>query len=304
MKEELRGIYGILVTPFNEKSEIDDDSLRREVAFCIQSKAHGMVWPVSSSEFQALSYDERIHGAELIAEELARMPEPERPGFVVGTAGVNTRDAVSLTQHAESIGADGVVAMPPFASNTLVHQIPEYYYRIAEATKLPVVIQNQTGPFGNVSSVEMIVGMAKNMPNISYVKEESGICTHMISALNEAGGDALKGVFGGSGGYHLVQEMIRGSCGMMSSCHLVDVQVKVWDLYHQGDMDGARAALLEIVPIQVLWLQLGMQVPKQVLQSRGIIRTTIVRSGKAVADDTDSKEVEAWLSRLKPMLNV
>ena len=303
MSTQLRGIFGILVTPFDESGEVDEDSLRSEVRFCAEGGVHGMVWPVSSSEFQMLSYDERKRGAEVIVDELKKRPEAHRPRFVVGTAGVNARDAADLSRHAESIGADAVVAMPPFAAHIPPGRIPSYYRQIAEATSLPIVVQNQGGPMGNAMSADLIVQMAKEMPKIQYVKEESGICTHMISALLEAGSGVLKGVFGGSGGNYLVQEMERGSCGMMSACHVVDVQVKVWDLFHQGDVQGARNLLMQTLPVQILWHQLGMRIPKEVLRVRGVIKHAFTRRGDNV-DEIDLSELNAWLKQLKPLFTV
>ena len=303
MPDQLRGIFGILVTPFDKGGEVDEDSLRSEVRFCADAGAHGLVWPVSSSEFQMLSYDERRHGAEVIADEVKKFSGTRRPRLVIGTAGVNAGDAAELSRHAEGIGADAVVAMPPFASRIPIREVPSYYRRIAEATSVPIVVQNQSGPLGNVMSADLIVRMAREMPGIQYVKEESGICTHMISALLQAGSGVLKGVFGGSGGYYLVQEMLRGSCGMMSACHLVDLQVKVWDFFHRGDVDAAREVLLRTLPVQILWLQLGMRIPKEVLRARGVIKHAFTRRGDNV-DETDLRELDAWLRRLKPSFTV
>ncbi|MDP3062222.1 MAG: dihydrodipicolinate synthase family protein [Chloroflexota bacterium] len=304
MPTQIRGIYGIMVTPFDETGELDEESLRSEVRFCARAGSHGLVWPVSSSEFQMLSHDERKRGAEAIMSELKRLPEAKRPRLVVGTAGVNARDAADLSAHAEKIGADAVIAMPPFATaNMPKGEIPAYYRRIAQATTLPIVVQNQGGPTGNVMSVELIVQMAKEIPGIQYVKEESGICTHMISGLLAKGAGVLTGVFGGSGGYYLVQEMERGSCGMMSSCHLVDLQVVVWDLFHKGDVEGARKVLMQTLPVQILWLQLGLRIPKEVLKLRGVIKHAGTRRGDNV-DEVDLKELKFWLEYLKPQLTV
>ncbi|MFC1935766.1 dihydrodipicolinate synthase family protein [Chloroflexota bacterium] len=302
MSEQLRGIYPIMVTPFDEKGEVDEESLRSQVRFCARAGSHGVVWPVSSSEFQMLSLDERMYGAEAIADELEKLPQENRPRFVCGTAGVNVRDAASLSRHAEQVGADGVVAMPPFTTvNMPKGEIPGYYRSIARATSLPIVVQNQGGPVSNVMSAALIVEMAREIPSIQYVKEESGIATHMISALLKEGAEVLKGVFGGSGGNYLVQEMERGSCGMMSSCHLVDLQVKVWDLFQKGDVGGARDVLLKTLPVQILWHQLGTRIPKEVLKQRGIIKHASTRRGDNV-DEHDLKEVRFWLDKLKPIL--
>ena len=303
MSNEFRGIFPILVTPFDEGDEIDEESLRSEVRFCAQGGAHGLVWPVSSSEFQVLSYDERRYGAEVIIDELRKLPEARRPRLVVGTAGVNARDAVELSRHAEEIGADGVVAMPPFATHLPPAHIPSYYRRIAEATSLPIVVQNQAGLTGNAMSADLIVQMAREVSTIQYVKEESGICTHMISELLKAGTGVLKGVFGGSGAKSMVQEMERGSCGSMTACHLSDIQVKVWDFFQQGDAKGARSMLTQMLPVQNLWRQLGISVPKEVLKARGVIKHAFTRRGDN-ADEIDLKELKVWLEQMKPLFTI
>ncbi|MDP2947972.1 MAG: dihydrodipicolinate synthase family protein [Chloroflexota bacterium] len=305
MAEQLRGIFGILVTPFDKSGEMDVEGLQAQVRFCSQGGAHGIVWPVSSSEFQALSYDERKRGAEAIADEMAKLPASRRLKFVAGTAGLNARDTADLSRHAQSVGADGVVAMPPFAVHVPMSTVPDYYRCIASATTLPLVVQNQSGPMQNAMSAELIVRMAREMPSIQYVKEESGVCTHMITALQRTDREskALKGVFGGSGGYYLVQEMERGSCGMMSACHVVDAQVKVWDLFEKGDVQGARQALTQTMPLQLLWHLLGIRVPKEVLRVRGVIKNAATRKGDAM-DDYDMKEMMACLGQLEPILTV
>ncbi|MGQ9556260.1 MAG: dihydrodipicolinate synthase family protein, partial [Anaerolineae bacterium] len=59
MSKQMRGIFAILCTPFNEDESLDEDSLRREVNFVVEAGAHGIVAPVMASEFQTLSDSER-----------------------------------------------------------------------------------------------------------------------------------------------------------------------------------------------------------------------------------------------------
>lgn len=303
MSDELRGIYPIMVTPFNEKDEIDEESLRSEVRFLAQGEAPGIVWPVSSSEFQKLSLDERKYGVEAIVDELKKISEANRPRFVVGTAGINAKDSIDLGRHAESAGADGVIAMPPFATHVPAAEIPGYYKRVAQATSLPFAIQNQDGLLGNAMPASIIVQLASEVHNIQYVKEESGICTHMISAELKTGSNVLKGVFGGSGGRYLIQEMERGACGSMSACHFGDIQVKVWNLYHQGDKKGAYNMLMYILPLQTLWHQIGIVVSKEILKARGVIKHSFTRMGSKM-DEYDLKDLNEWLKQMEPVFTI
>ena len=59
MSEPFRGIFTIPTTPFDDKGEIDTESFRRVVDFCIDCGAHGLVYPVNASEFSTLTDEER-----------------------------------------------------------------------------------------------------------------------------------------------------------------------------------------------------------------------------------------------------
>ena len=43
MSQPWRGIFVIVVTPFTETYELDEASLRKQVRFCIEAGAHGLV---------------------------------------------------------------------------------------------------------------------------------------------------------------------------------------------------------------------------------------------------------------------
>jgi dihydrodipicolinate synthase/N-acetylneuraminate lyase len=45
MTQPWRGIFVIVVTPFTENYELDEASLRKEIRFCIEAGAHGLVGP-------------------------------------------------------------------------------------------------------------------------------------------------------------------------------------------------------------------------------------------------------------------
>jgi len=57
MGTQWRGIFPIVVTPFTQTYELDEDGLRRVVRFCIEAGARGLVGPANASEFSTLSDD-------------------------------------------------------------------------------------------------------------------------------------------------------------------------------------------------------------------------------------------------------
>ena len=130
-----RGIFTIPCTPFSASGELDEQSLRREVRFCLDCGAHGLVAPVNASEFTSLSDAERCRVVEIVAEENAgRVP------FVAGASGVSAQVAVYFARHARNAGAAGLIAMPPYVKKAGAAEIFDYYERLSDAAELPIII--------------------------------------------------------------------------------------------------------------------------------------------------------------------
>ncbi|MCL4371162.1 MAG: dihydrodipicolinate synthase family protein [Chloroflexi bacterium] len=298
MSEAWRGIFTILLTPFDENGALDEESLAREVDFVIAAGCHGIVTPVNTSEFALLADEERRRLAEVVVSQAkGRVP------VVIGVAASNAITAAALARHAKETGANGVIAMPPYVVRLGPTMVEQYYTRIAEAAGgLPVVIQNVGGSAESVGaplSPEDIVRLAEKVPAVRYVKEETTPCTHRITALLKVAGNRLSGVFGGTGGRYLIDELQRGSCGLMSACHLVDAQVKVFNLLSQGKEEEARAIWLRQLPVQNMWSLLGLGVPKEVLRRRGVLKTTVCRRPTAPLDNYDHAELDKALAMVR-----
>src|SRR5688500_20166563 len=65
-----RGIFTSPVTPFKDDTELDLDSMRSELDFCVESGAHGTVHPVMASEFFVLTDEERLSMMPLVVKQV------------------------------------------------------------------------------------------------------------------------------------------------------------------------------------------------------------------------------------------
>src|SRR5690242_20675928 len=109
-----RGIFTIPVTPFRDDTELDLDSLRTEIGFCVEAGAHGIVHPVMASEFFNLTDEERLTLMPLVVKETERAASGSAvPPVVIGVAAPSTQGATRLAAAARDAGADAVIAMPP-----------------------------------------------------------------------------------------------------------------------------------------------------------------------------------------------
>ena len=163
-----RGIFVIVVTPFTSSYELDEESLRREVRFCLEAGAHGLVGPANASEFSTLSDDERKRWLEIVISETGR----QVPMVAATTAG-HALPAVALSQWAQQAGADGIMAMPPPILHPDAEGCYAYYAALSQALEIPICIQNYAGPGGTDMNAQLLARMCRELPQVQYLKEET-----------------------------------------------------------------------------------------------------------------------------------
>lgn len=296
---DFRGVYTIPCTPFTESGELDEASLRRQVRFCLDCGAHGLVAPVNAGEFYTLSDAERMRVVELVAEENAgQVP------FVVGCSGASAHHSAMLARQAAASGAEAIMAMPPVIRKAAGEEIFDYYRAVAAAVELPVIIQDFIAPLGTPMPVDLMVRMVREIPNVQFLKEETATGPHALTRLIEQCGEHVKGIMGGQGGRHLFNEYARGACGTMPACHLTDLQVDVWNLLDGGDETEARRLFDRMLPMLNFEAMYQVNAYKEVLRRRGVIATSVCRGGPAPLDAFDHRELDVILADLEPHFRI
>lgn len=298
MNQSWRGIFTIPSTPFQENGEIDIPGFRRVVDFCIDCGAHGLVYPVNASEFTSLSDAERMQLSEVIVEQNAgRLP------VIIGVAGITQEVAAKFAQHAHDIGADGVIAMPPYIRRGPLSEklIFDYYQKISDSARIPVFIQNYMPPIGTNMSADFLLRLCREIEHVSYVKEETVPSTIKLTEVVEANDGSCKGFFGGAGGRYLIEEYRRGSDGNMPGCHVTDVVVAFWNALEAGDEERAMYIYKEMAPLFFFEHQLS-GCYKEVLYRRGVIDCPLKRNGKMPMDEISSKYLDEILEALDPLM--
>lgn len=301
MAEAFRGVYTIPVTPFDDSGEIDEASLQREVDWCVRAGAHGIVAPVNASEGPSLTDDERRRVTRLVTETTAgRVP------VVIGVTGVSPQASLSYTGWAVEAGADAIIAMPPYGVRlNTPDSIFSFYQRIADkANGLPVFVQNWSGPVGTTMTADLVSKLLKEIPNVSYLKEETLNASHLMTQVIDQAGDACKGVMGGIGGRFLMDEFRRGACGTMPACQVTDVHVAIWNKLDSGDLDEARRLFDRLLPLLNMEAHYALSIYKEVLKRRGVIATSTTRGGGVPLDAYDHQELDAILADVSELFTV
>jgi len=163
-RERIRGSIPALITPM-KNGKIDEAAFRKLVSWQIAEGSHGLVPCGTTGESPTLSHEEHMRVVELCVEEAGgRVP-------VIAGAGSNSTDeAIALTRHAKSVGADAVLSVTGYYNKPSQEGIYRHYAAIAEAVDIPILLYNIPGRAIVDISVETMARLAK-IANIIGVKD-------------------------------------------------------------------------------------------------------------------------------------
>ncbi len=281
----LKGVFGLLPTPYSPDYEILTSDLRAAADFCCRSGQHGIVWPVMVGEFYFLGEEERIRNLDAVLEEVnGRLP------VVFGCSGISVPQVMLFARAAQQAGVDAIVAMPPAQTDAAVAM--EMFRRLPEAYDGPIILQN-AGMYASLTP-EQLATLVDEVPQIEYIKEERPPGPKHIAEVHALLGDRVKTIFGGFGGKFLPEEVSRGANGCMPACEIADLLAKVMERWWAGDEEGARDLHRRMLPLIIRETHPFM---RYMLKRRGVFTSTVERSpaGANGLDDGDKREITKLL---------
>src|SRR4051794_36742231 len=163
------GTYTALVTPF-QNDQVDEAAFARLIEGQIAAGITGIV-PVGTTG-ESATLDHAEHNRVI---ELGVKAAKGRCKVIGGTGSNSTAEAVSLTVEAEKLGCDGALLVAPYYNKPSQEGLFRHFAKIADATKLPIIIYSIPARCGIEITVEVTARLAKAYPG-------------KIIAITEAGG--------------------------------------------------------------------------------------------------------------------
>ena len=159
-----KGSITALITPFKDGT-VDERAFQRLVEWQIDQGTHGLVPCGTTGESPTLTHDEHRRVVELCVEAAAgRVP------VIAGTGSNSTAEAVELTRHAKSAGADGVLVVTPYYNKPTQEGLYQHFKAINDSADVPIVVYNIPGRSVIDMSVETMARLFK-LANIVGVKD-------------------------------------------------------------------------------------------------------------------------------------
>jgi dihydrodipicolinate synthase/N-acetylneuraminate lyase len=217
------------------------------VQACLAAGVHGMA-ALGLGQLGNLGREaERRTVMDWVAEDTAH-----RVPLAFTIFGSSVAEQVAQVRHAERAGADWVILQPPAAGAFGAAEYIRFFGRVAEATTLPVAIQNAPAFFGRGLTADEIRELVLQHPNIQLIKGEGPVVD--IAGLIERTEGRVP-VFNGRGGLELVDNLRAGCRGMILAPDCIDHAVRSYEAFRRGDEAAAERAYQAMLPAAVFGMQ-------------------------------------------------
>ena len=221
-----KGSNVALVTPF-KNDKLDDETYIKLIHFHIKNGTNGLVPAGTTGESPTLSHNEHERVIELCVKE----SNGKLPVFA-GTGSNSTEEAISLTSHAEKIGANGALVVTPYYNKPTQEGLYQHYKAINDKCGIPIIIYNIPGRSVIDMSVETMAKLYE-LKNIIGVKDATGDLDRVNATLKMMGKDFIQltgnddnalefNKRGGVGAISVTANIAPKLCSEFQKCSIID----------------------------------------------------------------------------------
>lgn len=180
-KNQWKGIFPALLTPFTAQDQIDYQMFEKNLEVQIEAGITGIVLGGSLGEASTLTGSEK---RELLKEAAKRVNR--RIPVISTVAEKSTADAIACAKHAEEDGADGLMMLPPLQYKADDREIITYFKTVASNTSLPIMIYNNPVDYKLEVTSDMFEELS-SIDTIHAVKESTRDVTNVTRMRNRFG---------------------------------------------------------------------------------------------------------------------
>lgn len=247
---KLRGVIPPVPTILSEDGRFDPHGMGVLIDRLLESDVNGFLFLGSAGEFANLSMAVRKEVAEFCVARVAG----RRP-VIIGTAACATDEVIELSHHATAIGADAVMIVNPYYALLTEERIYTHYRRIAEAVKLPVLLYNFPALTGQDLSIDLVLRLALDCPNIVGIKDTVDCMSHIRRLILEVKGarpDFM--VFCGFDEY-MLDTLLLGGDGVIpaTSNFAPEITCGIYQAFQQGDFATVQMLMRRLAALSKIY---------------------------------------------------
>ena len=239
---EIGRLLTAMVTPFDEKGDVDFEQAKKLAHALLDSGSDGIVLSGTTGESPTLTTDEKMRLFSEVKQSIG-----DKGVVIAGTGTYSTAESIELSQEAEKQGVDGLLLVVPYYNKPPQEGMYQHFKAIAGKTNLPCIVYNIMGRTGVNMTDETTIRLSQ-IDNIVGTKEASGDM-NQIARIIQGASPGFKVWSGDDNQTFLIMSI--GGYGVVSVvAHLVGNQIKhMMGLLLEGDIEGAAAEHRRLLPI-------------------------------------------------------
>lgn len=242
---KLEGVCVPICTPFKDNgAALDIPAFEANIDSLIGNGVHIIAVNGGTGEFPFLSEPEKRRLAEVACKRV-----DGRARVIVQTSAIRTEDAVENSRHAEGIGADAVLVLPPYFEGPGEEGVRWHYEQVARAIRTPIMAYN-IPVYTQFDITPEVFARFSEIDGVDYIKDS----TADPSRIEKLAGQGAK-VFCGCDFLNFFA-LVNGAAGLFTgSGNVAPAQIRrLWDLVQSKDYGEAEKVWRRLQPIsRLLW---------------------------------------------------
>ncbi len=167
MSPSIGRVATAMVTPFDERGDLDLDAAVELANWLVENGSDGLVLAGTTGESPTLTESEELVLFRTVREAVS-VP------VVAGAGSNSTASAVEQTRRASETGVDAILSVAPYYNRPSQAGLEAHFRAVAAATELPVILYDIPGRTGRKIATETILRLAREVPNIVGLKDAAG----------------------------------------------------------------------------------------------------------------------------------
>ena len=231
-----------VTTKFTEDDQLDLVMFEKNIKAQMEAGVNGIILGGTLGEASTLKAEEK----ETLIKTTLSITEQKIP-VIINIAEQTTEDAIAVAKHAESIGANGLMLLPPMRYKATDFETVTYFTAIAQSTSLPIMIYNNPVDYKIEVTLDMFEELIK-CDNIQAVKESTRDITNVIRIKNRFG-DRLKVLTGVD--TLALESLVTGAEGWVAGlvCAYPAETVAIYNLVKASKVDEAMEIYRWFMPL-------------------------------------------------------
>lgn len=246
-KSGFSGVYPMVFALFDAKGNLARDPMRRQIKALLQQKVHGIAILGMATEVNKLSTVERRTLMEWVAEDIGGAVP-----LAVTVAESSIPGQTDFVKAAAGVGAKWAILQPPPVKGVPESELIRFFGAVADASPIPVGIQNAPEYLGIGLSHNGISALHKAHPNVAIVKLEATALA--IARLVEQVEGTLD-VFNGRDGIEMIDSIRAGAVGIIPGAEVADLLARVFDFVDAGSAEKAQQLYERLLPLLIVLME-------------------------------------------------